>query len=924
MSRTFRKIVTRKNNSSKSSVGSGDKESFSADGRQSSNRSLASTAASSYMPLDSRNDEGNPNTISSSFHSRSPSNPDVFEMQMELVELRNRIKLLDNGTSKSELLDLLQEKDEELEKKNEQITVLNQKFHQITLGLDQMEQERKNLKQKSKMYEDDSFTLKRHLDNREKEVQTLQARCTSQEEKMKETTLVRASMQKLSKENEALQMSIDTLNKENKQVATLKEDLRQISMQKSNLEKQLKVVTCETAAEIEDLRKTVSDQHKTIQNLERREEQLNNQIEDLQIQHQKMTERRILELQKKHQQQMQALNQSISQREVEHDNERTAITKEKDSILEQLHDATANIARLEDEAKTNGNILLDLKSKLNGLEGASSDKESRIFELNNELSTKTKTIISLRSETEQKKEQVESLSSKVQELMEENSVIEDLETQLKTLLDSLAKLKKQHAEQKEDDRLTIKNLENDLEELKDCYTEAQKSIAEYKNEEKRKAGRDAELELKLNDIENLIISKNRLIAEKDHTISALNERIHNMTDDIRKKAMNIKKLREEHEKANNSLIHKQIDLNEVKEKLASSLKIQKATQKSLMDAQNKLDSSEMQAAQIVNDLEEKLEKAEQKLAVCERESLQAKEDTNRMARGIQEQLMGSLNEKEQLEKKMKAKFEQMQSDTDRLDRNYLLALAEKEKDIQTLEKKLVHKETTVSTLCNQLDKYKNERKEKDEIARDLQLRIEDMKAKHQEELMEYRAEMKLMQSNASRKQEQEIANGQKFQETKAELDQRTKLLGDLVSHNKELDNDLLEARSVVSELQEELNNFVKEKNHADELRDAAFKELNDVRGELTRRLEEEQDRCRELEVQLENALETIDKTKTQSKELTKKEAEISTLKNKISRQEAYLQRLLQKQKDSRRGAKLSGGSGGSGGSTLSLAETFSY
>ena len=45
-------------------------------------------------------------------------------MQMELVELRNRIKLLDNGTSKSELLDLLQEKDEELEKKkaaNEQL-----------------------------------------------------------------------------------------------------------------------------------------------------------------------------------------------------------------------------------------------------------------------------------------------------------------------------------------------------------------------------------------------------------------------------------------------------------------------------------------------------------------------------------------------------------------------------------------------------------------------------------------------------------------------------------------------------------------------------------------------------------------------------------------------------------------------------------
>jgi len=44
------------------------------------------------------------------------TNIDTFQMQMELVQLRERIKLLDNGAgeSRSELLDLIIERDEEV------------------------------------------------------------------------------------------------------------------------------------------------------------------------------------------------------------------------------------------------------------------------------------------------------------------------------------------------------------------------------------------------------------------------------------------------------------------------------------------------------------------------------------------------------------------------------------------------------------------------------------------------------------------------------------------------------------------------------------------------------------------------------------------------------------------------------------------
>ena len=87
----------------------------------------------------------------------------------------------------------------------------------------------------------------------------------------------------------------------------------------------------------------------------------------------------------------------------------------------------------------------------------------------------------------------------------------------------------------------------------------------------------------------------------------------------------------------------------------------------------------------------------------ERESIKAKEDTNQVVRGIQTQLIGSLNEKEELEKQMNLKLEQMNNDAKKQENDYKKALEEKEKIIESLQSKLLQKDETVRSLSSQMD-----------------------------------------------------------------------------------------------------------------------------------------------------------------------------------------------------------------------------
>ena len=846
--------------------------------------------------------------------STSESTPDYFQMQMELVDLRNRIKLLDNGTSKSELLDLLQEKDLELDKKNEQIGVLNQKFHQITLGLDQMEQERKTLKQKVKLFEEEKNEKDRNLANREKEVQTLQSRCSLQEGKMKEVNTMRMSLQKISIENKKLLKTIDEMKSEADSTRSLMSDLNQVKLEKETLVDEFENMKNKMEIEVGKLRNTVGSQNETIKMYQRREKQLNETISNIKV-GQKNTnsivQQEISKIKDKHNEELKALNRDFGKREVELESkfskQQTLLTKERDLAVEKMREATNRANSYVRKVEKDANIAATLTSKLNTIEEEKSQAFRKIQQLESDCSSKANVIVALRSEIKEHQEQIRTMTGKLQELTEENSVMDDQRTQLESLMGSLSNLQQQSEKQKDEDESLIESLQDELTELKTSHSMAERTIQQYENELELKRTRDAQLGEKLDDIENLIKSKNKLIAEKDSTIFSLEQKFQTTQQNSSALDDEIKKLKQEKSQANECLLQKQIEFNELKEKLSTALESEKAMTIKLDDMQQKLESSEMQAAEIVNDLEEKLEESNKKRAQLENEAKTMNENSARMIQGVQMKLKESLNDKEKTEKETKKKFDEITISMKEQDREYLKTLAGNVEKITHLETKLSQKESTINTICLQIDKYKKEEVKNNDRIELLKNELNDTKTKYEEELMVYDAEIKLLKSKVTRNENQENTTEKKLKKMKEELDQRTKLLGDLVSHNKELDNDLLEARTVVAELQEELNVYVNERNESEKFKQEKENKFEAMRENLSHEIKKHKERSLHLELQLKQSEESLEASRSQNKELLKKENEIASLKDKIVRQEAYLQRLLQKQKESRRVGKLSGG-----------------
>ena len=113
----------------------------------------------------------------------------TFQMQMEIVDLRNEVKLLQGSTSstddRAELLDLLEEKEEEIAANKKELIYMQHKFDDIQNGLKEIEKERHNLRDKTDSLENKNKELMTHLSNREREVEALSKRCVFQEEKKK-------------------------------------------------------------------------------------------------------------------------------------------------------------------------------------------------------------------------------------------------------------------------------------------------------------------------------------------------------------------------------------------------------------------------------------------------------------------------------------------------------------------------------------------------------------------------------------------------------------------------------------------------------------------------------------------------------------------------------------------------------------------
>ena len=182
-------------------------------------RNYSSTTALSPKVANFANRSPNNNSNSNSNNERTDKD-EIFQLQIEIQSLKNRLKL-SSSAQKNELLELLSEKETVIHTKSKQISALNDKFHKITKAVSQMEREVILLRKDNAALQEDNKKLKRHLNIREKEVTALVTRCTAQEEKLSEGK----SSRMIEKQLKELQVKFHSSQEQLKQLDSLQEKL---------------------------------------------------------------------------------------------------------------------------------------------------------------------------------------------------------------------------------------------------------------------------------------------------------------------------------------------------------------------------------------------------------------------------------------------------------------------------------------------------------------------------------------------------------------------------------------------------------------------------------------------------------------------------------------------------------------------------
>ena len=130
----------------------------------------------------------------------------------------------------------------------------------------------------------------------------------------------------------------------------------------------------------------------------------------------------------------------------------------------------------------------------------------------------------------------------------------------------------------------------------------------------------------------------------------------------------------------------------------------------------------------------------------------------------------------------------------------------------------------------------------------------------------------------------------------AVIDERSRLLAEMVSHNKETEDALVKAQVKLSDLELVADNNRIEKENAKLEIDRLVVLLQRKDDQFLDTLQNERQRREIVEADLENAIASARLSKTDNKELEELERENAVLKDKVRRQEAYLKRKLEKDK----------------------------
>lgn len=308
----------------------------------------------------------------------------------------------------------------------------------------------------------------------------------------------------------------------------------------------------------------------------------------------------------------------------------------------------------------------------------------------------------------------------------------------------------------------------------------------------------------------------------------------------------------------------------------------------IMQMEKICEETEMDAAMIVDDLNKKIVEASDKHARLEEEKSDIMKESRRAIETLEEKISTLESDFSRLRKELASRSEQ---------------LSERDATIANLTKSKMAQEESVETWKSELDMlidaYEKCKTEHSSNVTKLRNDYEEFKSKAQRDAANFQKDYDTLQALAADTERKYEQQGNELSIVKKSLDEKTRLLSDMVKCQKVTEQELKEARDMIAELQDVSDTFNKQtedyKSRYQNLQLQMEKDLNNHLDEIERRDEKR--------IELEKKVKKMEKELTGVREEVKATAELRAtnylLQDKVDRQEAFLKRKLEKEKKQR-------------------------
>jgi chromosome segregation ATPase len=526
-----------------------------------------------------------------------------------------------------------------------------------------------------------------------------------------------------------------------------------------------------------------------------------------------------------------------------------------------------------------------LKLLIKDMELLAEEKKSEVIGyFQEQLQSKESTIASLQAINTQKEELISSIKEDVVKGKQEAKMLslesrnnEKIQTDLKNKLHAF------DLEKKKEKEILIQESEAMKRMMSEALQKKDDIITDLRDELKSK--------------ESIISSLHDSLSKQDGIIGSLKGEVEKHKSDAKQYASAAKDKLERMQKIRRTL-EDQLRTHEKENTalttlLEHSIKERNSLESKILSLKDTMKETELNSAEIVADLEEKVEQLLNKLGNIESSSMKEKENLTNLVTKLQSEIDEVNTQKILLERNLNEEIFDLKSNHNAEILELQAKIAEMKSSISTLLKRRSSQEQILATMRRELDKNKKEHRESvegltAEIKR-LQFNIEELSSGHSTEIEG------MQHTHATLKAKVQVQQDE-LNRLQATLEDRTQLLGDMVAQNKATNSDLFDARALVADLQEESERHLRAKNEAEYKTALVERTKTEAEDRLAYSLQEERAKRQHLEAEVIRLRDVLENRKSDGKFLMTLERENSILKDKVLRQEQYLKRKLKQEK----------------------------